>query len=79
MGDYHPEAIDWTLAAYGLRPPLLGIALGWMLFSRDADTQEASATGSRSPFSIRCSAASTTWTTWPWAWSVSPRAGWPGR
>ncbi|MDX1448536.1 MAG: NADH-quinone oxidoreductase subunit L [Acidimicrobiia bacterium] len=41
MGDHHPEAIDWTLAAYGLTAGLAGIALGWMLFSRDAESQIA--------------------------------------
>jgi NADH-quinone oxidoreductase subunit L len=39
MGDYHPESIDWLLAAYGLGAALLGIALGWALFSRDAASQ----------------------------------------
>jgi NADH-quinone oxidoreductase subunit L len=39
MGDYHPESIDWLLAAYGLGAALLGIALGWALFSRDAAGQ----------------------------------------
>jgi NADH-quinone oxidoreductase subunit L len=39
MGDYHPESIDWLLAAYGLGAALLGLALGWALFSRDASTQ----------------------------------------
>jgi NADH-quinone oxidoreductase subunit L len=41
MNDYHPEAPNWTLAAIGLSAAALGIALGWMLFSRDADSQEA--------------------------------------
>ncbi len=41
MGDHHPSAIDWTLAAYGLTAGLLGIGLGWMMFGRDADTQLA--------------------------------------
>ncbi len=41
MGDHHPAAIDWTLAAYGLTAGLLGIGLGWMMFGRDADTQLA--------------------------------------
>jgi NADH-quinone oxidoreductase subunit L len=39
MGDHHPEAIDWTLAAYGLTAGVLGITLGWMLFGRDAESQ----------------------------------------
>jgi NADH-quinone oxidoreductase subunit L len=41
MGDHHPEAIDWTLAAYGLAAGLGGIAIGWLLFGRDAETQTA--------------------------------------
>lgn len=41
MGDHHPEAIDWTLAVYGLAAGLGGIALGWFLFGRDEDTQTA--------------------------------------
>ncbi|HEY5686050.1 MAG TPA: NADH-quinone oxidoreductase subunit L [Acidimicrobiia bacterium] len=41
MGDHHAEAIDWSLAAYGLTAGILGIALGWMLFARDAETQTA--------------------------------------
>ncbi len=39
MGDYHPKAIEWDLAAYGLIAALVGIALGWRLFAPDADTQ----------------------------------------
>jgi NADH-quinone oxidoreductase subunit L len=41
MGDHHPEAIDWTLAAYGLAAGLGGIAIGWLLYGRDAETQMA--------------------------------------
>ena len=41
MGDYHPEAVDWVLAAIGLAAALLGLAVGWALFSRDADSQAA--------------------------------------
>jgi NADH:ubiquinone oxidoreductase subunit 5 (subunit L)/multisubunit Na+/H+ antiporter MnhA subunit len=41
MGDHHPEAPDWTLAAIGLGAAVLGIVAGWLLFSRDAETQEA--------------------------------------
>ncbi len=41
MGDHHPEAIDWTLAAYGLAAGLGGIAIGWLLYGRDAETQLA--------------------------------------
>ncbi|HVR33479.1 MAG TPA: NADH-quinone oxidoreductase subunit L [Acidimicrobiia bacterium] len=39
MGDHHPEALDWTLAAYGLAAGGLGILLGWMIFGRDAESQ----------------------------------------
>ena len=39
MGDHHPEALDWTLAAYGLAAAGLGIVLGWLLYGRDAETQ----------------------------------------
>ncbi len=41
MGDHHPEGIDWTLAGFGLAAGLLGIALGWLLFGRDAESQAA--------------------------------------
>ena len=41
MGDHHPEALDWTLAAYGLAAGLLGIGLGWMVYGRDAESQAA--------------------------------------
>ncbi|MDH4116952.1 MAG: NADH-quinone oxidoreductase subunit L [Acidimicrobiia bacterium] len=41
LGDHHPEAPDWGLAAIGLGAAVLGIALGWLVFGRDADTQEA--------------------------------------
>ena len=41
MGDYHPSAIEWDLAAYGLAAALAGIALGWLLFSPEAETQAA--------------------------------------
>ncbi|MFP5331169.1 MAG: NADH-quinone oxidoreductase subunit L [Acidimicrobiia bacterium] len=41
MGDHHPEAIDWSLAAFGLTAGLLGIGLGWMLYGRDAESQLA--------------------------------------
>jgi NADH-quinone oxidoreductase subunit L len=40
LGDHHPEAPDWGLAAIGLGAAVLGIALGWVLFSKDAETQE---------------------------------------
>ena len=41
IGDHHASAIDWGLAAAGLGAAALGIGLGWMLFSRDAETQQA--------------------------------------
>ena len=41
MGDYHPSAIEWNLAAYGLIAAVAGIALGWLIFSPEADTQRA--------------------------------------
>jgi NADH:ubiquinone oxidoreductase subunit 5 (subunit L)/multisubunit Na+/H+ antiporter MnhA subunit len=41
MGDYHPEAIEWSLAAFGLLAAGLGIALGWLLYNPDAETQKA--------------------------------------
>ena len=41
MGDYHPEGIEWNLAAFGLAAAAAGIALGWMLYSKDAETQQA--------------------------------------
>ncbi len=41
IGDYHPESVDWALAAAGLAAAGLGIVLGWMLFGRDRETQRA--------------------------------------
>ncbi len=41
LGDHHPEALEWGLALYGTVAAVGGIALGWMLFSKDAETQEA--------------------------------------
>jgi NADH-quinone oxidoreductase subunit L len=40
MGDYHPESIDFALAAIGLGAALLGIALGWSIWGKDRNTQE---------------------------------------
>ncbi len=40
MGDYHPESINWGLAALGLAAALLGIAAGLALYRKDAATQE---------------------------------------
>lgn len=41
LGDHHPEAIDWVLAGSGILAAVAGIALGWMIFSKDRDTQHA--------------------------------------
>ena len=41
MRDYHPSGIEWDLAAYGLVAAAAGIALGWLLFSPEAETQAA--------------------------------------
>ncbi len=40
LGDHHPESLEWTLAIYGTIAAVAGIALGWMLFGKDAKTQE---------------------------------------
>jgi len=40
MGDHHAEAINWGLAVAGLGAAVLGIALGWMIFAKDKDTQK---------------------------------------
>jgi len=37
--EYHPESIDFPIAALGLGVGLAGIAAGWRLFSKDAATQ----------------------------------------
>jgi NADH-quinone oxidoreductase subunit L len=41
MGDHHAEAIDFALAGFGLGAALLGVALGWMIWGQDRDTQRA--------------------------------------
>jgi NADH-quinone oxidoreductase subunit L len=41
MGDHHAEGIDLLLAGSGLVAALAGIALGWMIFGRDRETQAA--------------------------------------
>jgi NADH-quinone oxidoreductase subunit L len=40
MGDHHAEAIDFVLAGSGIFAALLGIALGWMIWGKDRDSQE---------------------------------------
>ena len=40
MGDYHASSINWGLAAIGLAAAVLGGVLGWMIYSRDRDTQK---------------------------------------
>ncbi|MFZ0015076.1 MAG: NADH-quinone oxidoreductase subunit L, partial [Acidimicrobiia bacterium] len=40
MGDHHAEGIDVTLAIIGSVAALLGLAVGWMIWGRDRDTQE---------------------------------------
>lgn len=40
MGDYHAEAINFGLAAAGLGAALLGVALGWMIWGEDKETQQ---------------------------------------
>jgi NADH-quinone oxidoreductase subunit L len=41
MGDHHAEGIDFFLAGSGVFAAMAGIALGWMIFGKDRDTQEA--------------------------------------
>ncbi len=41
MGDHHASAIDLGLAALGLGAAIAGLALGWMIFGKDRDTQAA--------------------------------------
>jgi NADH:ubiquinone oxidoreductase subunit 5 (subunit L)/multisubunit Na+/H+ antiporter MnhA subunit len=40
MGDHHADGIDVTLAIIGSVAALLGLAVGWMIWGRDRDTQE---------------------------------------
>ena len=40
MGDHHAEALDYLLAGAGLGAAALGIAAGWWLYGRKAETQE---------------------------------------
>jgi NADH-quinone oxidoreductase subunit L len=39
MGDHHAEGIDFLLAGAGLLAALVGIALGWLVWGKDRDTQ----------------------------------------
>ncbi|HLF61748.1 MAG TPA: NADH-quinone oxidoreductase subunit L [Acidimicrobiia bacterium] len=41
MGDHHAEGIQWALAGSGIFAALAGIALGWMIFGKDRETQQA--------------------------------------
>ncbi len=40
IGDHHAEAIQWALAGAGILAALAGIALGWVIFGRDRETQQ---------------------------------------
>ncbi|HUF15469.1 MAG TPA: NADH-quinone oxidoreductase subunit L [Acidimicrobiia bacterium] len=40
MGDHHAEGIDFALAAIGLAAALAGIAVGWLIYGKDHETQE---------------------------------------
>jgi NADH-quinone oxidoreductase subunit L len=41
IGDHHPETFDWPLIAIVTPLALLGIAVGWWLYGKDAETQAA--------------------------------------
>ncbi|MFP3883697.1 MAG: NADH-quinone oxidoreductase subunit L [Actinomycetota bacterium] len=41
MGDHHAEAIDFALAGIGLLAAVAGLVAGWLLYSKDRDTQQA--------------------------------------
>ena len=41
MGDHHAESINFFLAGVGLGAALLGIALGWLIWGPDRETQKA--------------------------------------
>ncbi|HEX6221810.1 MAG TPA: NADH-quinone oxidoreductase subunit L [Acidimicrobiia bacterium] len=41
MGDHHAESIDIVLAIIGSVAAILGVVVGWMIWGRDRDTQEA--------------------------------------
>ena len=40
LNDYRPESIDFTVAAVGLAAAVIGVGLGYRLYSKDADTGE---------------------------------------
>ena len=40
LGDHHPESLEWSLALFGTIAAVGGIALGWMFFGKDAETQQ---------------------------------------
>jgi NADH-quinone oxidoreductase subunit L len=39
MGDHHPEGIDWVLVGITSAIVLTSLAVAWMIYGRDADTQ----------------------------------------
>ncbi len=41
MGDHHAEGIDFALAGIGLAAAVAGIVIGWLIYGRDRDTQQA--------------------------------------
>jgi NADH-quinone oxidoreductase subunit L len=41
MGDHHAESIDIILAVVGSAAAILGLVVGWMIWGKDRDTQEA--------------------------------------
>ena len=41
MGDHHAEAIDFALAGIGLLAAIAGLVIGWLIYSKDRDTQKA--------------------------------------
>jgi NADH-quinone oxidoreductase subunit L len=41
MGDHHAEGIDVTLAIIGSVAAILGVVVGWLIWGRDRDTQQA--------------------------------------
>ena len=41
MGDHHAEGIEITLAIIGSVAAILGVVVGWLIWGRDRDTQQA--------------------------------------